>query len=1254
MAELEYRTLTPNNKLEKDNKYIEALEWALKNERIKNIALTGPYGSGKSSIIESFLALDLLKNNHTSKSLIGTIVNSIKTFVKYRICNDNWTNEVTLRISMATFIESHKIDALERNETDDSEAKQENKKDYRNEDLLNKIKIDSSKVEEGILKQLFYKVKPDKIPLSRYRKLHKISFWGFRFFAMSFKFLVAEGLITLLLSIFKPDIFYQIKVSLSTFASQFSLGTNPWLIGIPLAVMIAMLLSYFRLLLTPKFKIIEVKLPGTTTIKADDHSEESVFNKNLDEITYFFEQTGYRIVFFEDLDRLDDPKIFVHLRELNNLLNNDDSITDKPIVFIYAVRDDIFTETDRTKFFDFIIPVIPVINSTNSGETLFKMLRESKNKGNEHNISDGFVLDVSPFISDMRILLNSYNEFLIYKASLSTGQGLALKDENMLAIVIFKNLYPHDFADIQNEKGIIKQAFINKVEFINKKKSELQQEINEYENERAQVQNDVCKSIEELKYAMFGTLMGESGAFEGFSQSDGWSPMISVDKVLSKDYDLNNLLRSKAGAIKFYDYNNGRGSVWKPCNQDVIAKYVSRWNALKKKEDLESLELRKKNQSLREQLLNISVLSFVQLCEQYPSAPDLFKNLNDNKLLIFLLRRGYIDETYANYINYFKGESLTKDDMNFILSVKNQDDPDFYYPLTRVHTVVNHLQNYEFELKSIYNFDLLKQLLDEDDAGSKLQRFIHQLSDGEGLSWKFIDEFADRVKPQEKLEKFIKLLSENWTGMWKKIASDASLTYDRQLFYLRLLIALTDSDTVKALNEDGCITIFFEAHSDILKQLSNSEPARLKSWIDILDVHFVSLQTESVPEEILSYVFDNNHYVLNDEMLRTILSYKDPKIADRFDKAPYSAIVSLDYPELTRYVTDNIVSFVKEIVLEHQQVSDQPENVVQLLDKIKSDAELAANLLNHEDVHFKDIAECGGNQIDEEHEFWLSIWSMLLKQNKVDTIWSNVLTYWHKADLNEQLAEYIEIHSDELANADTSEVDDDFIKKLLNYNFDLSIFKKLLPVLRLKEFDIDISTLNEALLPIMVECHYFEFTVNRYNQLVSMDEELAYRFIILNQAEFTEQIGNIPLDENLFEKLILDKDFLSEYKVHWFENYAPNYLTAKVAIQMGNLNMPVTKEIFDKAWQLVDKSQKTKLMLQNYKLLNCDELENYFADMDKSYSELANRTNHLVRLKNTEENKNLSRFLKNIGYITSFDTDTERKLIKVRVKAQKA
>ena len=52
----EYRDLTPSDNLENCDEYIKALNWALNNKKIKNIALTGPYGSGKSSIIETFLS----------------------------------------------------------------------------------------------------------------------------------------------------------------------------------------------------------------------------------------------------------------------------------------------------------------------------------------------------------------------------------------------------------------------------------------------------------------------------------------------------------------------------------------------------------------------------------------------------------------------------------------------------------------------------------------------------------------------------------------------------------------------------------------------------------------------------------------------------------------------------------------------------------------------------------------------------------------------------------------------------------------------------------------------------------------------------------------------------------------------------------------------------------------------------------------------------------------------------------------------
>lgn len=129
-------------------------------------------------------------------------------------------------------------------------------------------------------------------------------------------------------------------------------------------------------------------------------------------------------------------------------------------------RDDIFTDTDRTKFFEFIIPVIPIINSTNSGEIFLQKLEESEKKGIVHEISQEFILDVSPYVEDMRILQNIYNEFIVYKETIRTDQELKLSDETMMALIIFKNLYPREFAELQMERGVVKQAFEDKQRYI--------------------------------------------------------------------------------------------------------------------------------------------------------------------------------------------------------------------------------------------------------------------------------------------------------------------------------------------------------------------------------------------------------------------------------------------------------------------------------------------------------------------------------------------------------------------------------------------------------------------------------------------------------------------------------------------------------------------------------------------------------------------------------------------------------------------
>ena len=53
--ELGYRDLTPKSDAENSQEYIKALHWAIKKKEVKNVALSGPYGSGKSSVIKTYL-----------------------------------------------------------------------------------------------------------------------------------------------------------------------------------------------------------------------------------------------------------------------------------------------------------------------------------------------------------------------------------------------------------------------------------------------------------------------------------------------------------------------------------------------------------------------------------------------------------------------------------------------------------------------------------------------------------------------------------------------------------------------------------------------------------------------------------------------------------------------------------------------------------------------------------------------------------------------------------------------------------------------------------------------------------------------------------------------------------------------------------------------------------------------------------------------------------------------------------------------
>ena len=931
MDYFEYRDLAPIDNIENGDKYIEALNWAFQNKKVKNIALTGPYGAGKSSVIETFLAQDDKKNNKGFSFRANTI------------------RKKSLKISMATFFKGK---ALENAESEE------------------KIEVDADEVENGILKQLFYKVEPGKIPQSRYRKIHKIKFLPVLVGVLAVMIFTA-----ILSDIFVPEKFSTFVETVSNFLSRKKLShiNTYFFIGMLFAVTSG-IIAYLYCTVISRFRIKEVKLPSDTTIQSGREESDSVFNKNLDEIMYFFEAIGYRIVFFEDLDRLDNPKIFVHLRELNNLLNNDDAIKGKPIVFVYAVRDDIFSKEDRTKFFDFIIPIVPVINETNSGEILLQRLQEAKGKGVEHNISQGFVLDVSPYISDMRVLQNIYNEFVIYKDTLRTTQELSLSDEQMLAMIIFKNIHPSDFADIQSESGVIKQAFEDKQRFISAKKQEMQAEIDDYETTVKRYQTDSMKSVREIKYAMFGELMGRLGTPE--SLRAGWDA-ISASEIMDDKFDLSKLLSKKYDEIH-YCYGSGY-SGQTSINKETLKAYIERWKEINRIRKIGLQEIQEKMQELRMQQHDLSGLSLAKLLEEYLPEEVLSETVRRNKLLVFLLRRAYIDEKYASYINYFKGTSITKDDMNFILSVKNQEPLTFDYQLTKTPMVIQRLQEYEFEEKAIYNFTLLEELLSEGES-VKLSAFINQLSDEKETSWRFIDEFFSCTKQREG---FIQLLAEKWTGLWMYISADATMSYDHKLEYLCEIMNTSLISVIEALNANGSMTAFYEQHEDILQRLESCENGKIISVIQCLNVHFTRLLIENVANNILDAVFDGKFFVLDQEMIQTIVRYKNSSMVGDLTTRPYSTLIALRYLPLLQYVQDNIELYVREIVLTNEALKDSTEDIIDLLKRLDGMTELQIQIVRQEQFVLSNIEDCAGDLAQKNKEQWSAVWDELAEKLNV-------------------------------------------------------------------------------------------------------------------------------------------------------------------------------------------------------------------------------------------------------------------------------
>lgn len=738
-------------------KYSKILEDLISNSNIKNIAIMGPYGSGKTTIIMSFLEIQKQKKINKRNSIIKKISFG---HIPYFNTKNKYIKPLTITIGsyISDYIEpiANNSKNEKKEETDtklETYKKKENHNLSTNDGLISASElVIANRVEESILKQIIYRDNFSLFPKSTLIRLNKEPFLK-KFFILL--------LICYLLCFIG---YYSYKFSNNNIPLYKRDITN--FFGNSITLSIFIIICIYILWIIIKFTINKIKI---NKVKAGDYELElnnetnMIFSKYLTEIIYFFSITKYNLVIFEDLDRFGNDialKVIQELKELNTILNNAFGIN--KITFIYAVRDDLFDNIEnKNKFYDYNLSIMPVSTSNNAEINLTGLLVRT----NAYNdISTSLRVITTKYITDMRSLINIVNEYSTFKA-IKEPQN---KDK-LFAMIVFKNYYYKNYNNMFKVVDDKDNNLTNLIEYYidstSEKKEELIDkynfEINKAKKDILQIKRDVFNNQYEYKQYFLGRIAAINKRRPIITFSLG-SESYYISEFLKDEFDITSL---KNDLLIFYTDDGYSYNIHDfeniVCSLDQFIDRCQRLNR-----DDEISKLNKEIDELNNKIDKISNSTFKETFAKFYTEKKL-KEEGGNALLCELIASGFIDEDYMGYISSpstFIGptvtESLTYNDSRFIDNVRH-NIYSFELELQGFITVLELLKD-DLESPYILNYSLLNYLIDNNDK--KLNIIFKVFRNEQKEQLKFLINFMQRYPNQ--IANIISELKMSYIDIW--------------------------------------------------------------------------------------------------------------------------------------------------------------------------------------------------------------------------------------------------------------------------------------------------------------------------------------------------------------------------------------------------------------------------------------------------------------------------------------------------------
>ncbi|MDY0331769.1 MAG: hypothetical protein RBR52_14925 [Thiomonas sp.] len=907
---------------------------------------------------------------------------------------------------------------------------------------------------------------------------------------------------------------------------------------------------------------------------------------------------------------------------------------------VYETGDPARTEAvraNRTKFFDLVIPVVPFITHRSARDLATQLL-----DGIDHKVKQELLDLAAQFVPDMRLLKNVRNEFIVFRDRIFSGAGkqLKLNETDLFAMMLYKSTHLTDFENIRLSKSNLDIMYRVSRELVTKNIMQIEGERRDLLQQRTRLDTSPRRSqqlgeklIAHVQLIMKAIGQDWKNSTYTFNR-DRWS----TDDLKGTKFWTDFVAAGEGAKLQLkndYPYSGLRELSFTRSNlaralDDPLD--AESWNKADRKELTKQIEKKNMDVKFLRRADFADLIKRPEFVVEYKENEQSFgriaRDILKPGLAYHLVCAGYINRNFTLYTSTFHSDRVGPAATNFIIHHIEQDQMDEHFELAPddVDAIVRERGKGALKEPVLYNISILDHLLSTDD--SAVDTMIRSLASLEDSQVRFLRSYLSAGSERTK---FIRGFSAVSWNVLEYLVNEAVLddVPRREL----VNITLEQSSVSKQQTDDSVSSYLLEHYTDFKVLTSDATTSDQAESIGVLfaDAGITVPHLEPLGLKVRSSFVSRNLYEITYENLKIAIDSTTSMALDAIREASETVY---------NYMLEHLNAYLDAINGISVTVDTDEGFLIVIKDVLKQEVSSLGAVIEHADP---DCEVADLTAVSEE------AWPILAKYQRFPATFNNILAYFEvHEDIDEHLAETL-IVAGEITEVNTADEEKKMTLALAILTAQDHIPDEILRVQLVRNLSLaesinidDIKAETGDLFALLLEYNIIADETKSYEHLAETDWSTRKAFI-LKSTKFIDYMSPELICQDLAELLKSDeidsavKAVILDQAAAYVNCATPDALQELAQFATGHgheLPLDVVQKMAEAA---VASSRIVSLLEPHLVSIGTDELFTILRTLDGGYPDLTEVGRARLQIPNTSADRALLQRLKQDGIVSTYD-----------------